>query len=159
AHYIIHSFDVPVLAPRALDAARRYATIAPDAPHALHMPSHTFTRVGLWQESIDANLASAASARKDNSTADQPQALHYQTYAYLQTAQDAAAKRTLEASSALREKIQSAGAANAAPPPAGYYALAAIPARYALERDAWTEAAGLTPRQTPFAWADAVTYF
>ena len=66
AHYIIHSFDVPPLAPRALDAARRYAKIAPDAPHALHMPSHTFTRVGFWQESIDANLASAAAAHKDN---------------------------------------------------------------------------------------------
>jgi hypothetical protein len=159
AHYIIHSFDVPALAPRALDAARRYAKIAPDAPHALHMPSHTFTRVGSWQESIDANLASAAAARKDNAASEELHALDYQAYAYLQIAQDAAAKRTLDAIPAIGAKIQTAGAGNAAPPPAGYYALAAIPARYALERDAWAEAAALTPRQTPFAWADAVTHY
>jgi hypothetical protein len=159
AHYIIHSFDVPALAPRALDAARRYAKIAPDAPHALHMPSHTFTRVGSWQESIDTNLASAAAARKDNAASEELHALDYLTYAYLQTAQDAAAKRTLDTIAASGAKIQTAGAGNAAPPSAGYYALAAIPARYALERDAWVEAAALTPRQTPFAWADAVIHF
>ncbi|MBA2306483.1 MAG: hypothetical protein H0W08_28170 [Acidobacteria bacterium] len=159
AHYIIHSFDVAALAPRALDAARRYAKIAPDAAHALHMPSHTFTRVGSWQESIDTNLASAAAARKDNATSEELHAMDYQVYAYLQTAQDTAARRTVDASSALGAKVQTAGAGNAAPPQAGYYALAAIPARYALERDAWGEAAALIPRQTPFAWADAVTHF
>ena len=159
AHYIIHSFDVAALAPRALDAARRYATIAPDAAHALHMPSHTFTRVGAWQESIDTNLGSAAAARKDNSVAEELHALDYQAYAYLQTAQDRAAKRTIDLIVALGPKITTGGAGNAAPPNAGYYALAAIPARYALERDAWIEAASLTPRQTPFAWADAVTHF
>ena len=159
AHYIIHSFDVPALAPRALDAARRYAKIAPDAAHALHMPSHTFTRVGLWEESIDANRASAAAARKDAAAAEELHALDYQAYAYLQTAQDAAARRTVEMAPALGAKIDSGGAGNAAPPPAGYYALAAIPARYALEREAWTEAAALTPRPSAFAWADAVTHF
>lgn len=159
AHYIIHSFDAPPLAPRALDAARRYAQIAPDAPHALHMPSHTFTRVGYWQESIDANLASAAAAHKDNATAEELHALDYQTYAYLQTAQDAAAKRNLETIGPLADRIPTTTAGNAAPPTAGYYALAAIPARYALERNAWAEAAGLTPRETPFAWPDAVTRF
>ncbi len=159
AHYIIHSFDVAVLAPRALDAARRYAKIAPDAAHALHMPSHTFTRVGSWQESIDTNLASAAAARTSNSTPEELHALDYQAYAYLQIAQDSSAKRTLDAIPALRAKIETAGAGNAAPPSAGYYALAAIPARYALERDAWAEAAALTPQQSPFAWADAVTYY
>jgi len=142
-----------------LDAARRYSRIAPDAPHGLHMPSHTFTRVGFWQESIDTNLAPAAAARKDNAVSEELHALDYQAYAYLQTAQDAAARRTVDAIAALGAKIQTAGAGNAAPPPAGYYALAAIPARYALERAAWTEAAALTPRQTPFAWADAVTHF
>jgi hypothetical protein len=159
AHYIIHSFDVPALAPRALEAARRYATIAPDAPHALHMPSHTFTRVGSWQESIDANLASAAAAHKDNAVSEELHALDYQTYAYLQTGQDAAARRTVEAIPPLGERIQTASAGNAAPPPAGYFALAAIPARYALERNAWAEAAALAPRDTPFAYADAVTHF
>ena len=159
AHYIIHSFDVAVLAPRALDAARRYAKIAPDAAHALHMPSHTFTRVGFWQESIDTNLASAAAARTSNSTPEELHALDYQAYAYLQIAQDSSAKRTLDAIPALRAKIDTGAAGNAAPPSAGYYALAAIPARYALERDAWDEAAALTPQPSPFAWADAVTYY
>lgn len=159
AHYIIHSLDVPALAPRALDAARRYAKIAPDAPHALHMPSHTFTRVGSWEESIDTNLASAAAARKDHATAEELHALDYQAYAYLQVGKDAAARRTLDVLPALAPKIQTAGAGNAAPPAAGYYALAAIPARYALERDAWAEAAALAPPQTPIKWADAVTHF
>ena len=159
AHYIIHSFDVPALAPRALDAARRYAKIAPDAPHALHMPSHTFTRVGFWQESIEANLASAAAARKDNAATEELHALDYQTYAYLQTAQDAAAKRTVDMIGPVGDRIQPLSAGNAAPPPAGFYAMAAIPARYALERNAWAEAAALTPRETPYPWADAVTHF
>src|SRR5205807_4500685 len=68
AHYIIHSYDVPPLAARALDAANRYARIAPDAPHALHMPAHTFTRVGHWQASIDTNIASASAAKRDHAT-------------------------------------------------------------------------------------------
>jgi hypothetical protein len=159
AHYIIHSFDVPPLAPRALDAARRYSKIAPDAAHALHMPSHTFTRVGFWDESIEANEASAAAARKDNAVAEELHARDYQMYAYLQTAQDTAARKTLEAIAPLADRIPQTGAANAAPPTAGYYALAAIPARYALERGAWSEAAKLTPRPSPFAFADAVTHF
>ena len=158
AHYIIHSFDVPPLAPRALDAARRYAAIAPDAAHALHMPSHTFTRVGFWKESIEANLASATAARKDNAVSEELHALDYQTYAYLQTAQDRAALQNVEKSALVRE-IPTAGAGNAAPPTAGYYALAATPARYALEREAWAEAAALTPHPSPFHWPDAVTHF
>jgi hypothetical protein len=158
AHYIIHSFDVPPLAPRALDAARRYGAIAPDAAHALHMPSHTFTRVGYWKDSIDANLASAAAARKDHAVAEELHALDYQTYAYLQIAQDNAARENVEKAAAVRE-IPTAGAGNAAPPTAGYYALAAIPARYALEREAWAEAAALTPHPSPFHWPDAVTHF
>jgi hypothetical protein len=123
------------------------------------MPSHTFTRVGSWQESSETNLASAAAARKDNAVSEELHALDYQAYAYLQIAQEAAARRTLDDLPELGAKIQTTGAGNAAPPPAGYYALAAIPARYALERDAWAEAAALIPRQTPFAWADAVTHY
>jgi hypothetical protein len=87
AHYIIHTYDVPELADRALAAARRYAEIAPDAPHALHMPSHIFTRTGKWQESIDSNLAAAA-ARREGQTAEELHASDYLTYAYLQTGQD-----------------------------------------------------------------------
>jgi hypothetical protein len=159
AHYIIHSYDVPPLAAKALDAARRYAKIAPSAPHALHMPSHTFTRVGAWQESIDTNLASAAAARKDNAASEELHAMDYQVYAYLQTAQDAAARKSVEASQAIGARIQMNAAGAAAPPPAGYYAMAAIPARYALERNAWKVAAALPPRETAFAYADAITHF
>ena len=95
AHYIIHAYDYPPLADRALDAARRYAQIAPDSPHALHMPSHTFTRLGLWQESIDSNLASAASAQKNNAPGNELHAKDYLIYAYLQGAQDREAKKAL----------------------------------------------------------------
>jgi hypothetical protein len=159
AHYIIHSFDVPTLAPRALDAARRYSQIAPAAPHALHMPSHTFTRVGAWQESIEANIASAAAARKENQPAEELNALDYQVYAYLQTAQDAAARKSMDEIASIGPRIQMNAAGAAAPPPAGYYAWAAIPARFTLERNAWKEAAVLTPHKTAFAYADAVTHF
>jgi hypothetical protein len=159
AHYIIHSYDTPALADRGLDAAHRYSKIAPAAPHALHMPSHTFTRVGAWQESIDTNLASAAAARKDNAPSEELHALDYQVYAYLQTGQDGAAKKSLESIAAIGAKIQINAPGAAAPPPAGFYALAAIPARYALERNMWKEAAALAPRETPFAYADAVTHF
>jgi hypothetical protein len=158
-HYIIHSYDVPALAPKALDAARRYAKIAPDAPHALHMPSHTFTRLGYWDESIQTNLASAAASRRDNAAAEELHALDYQVYAYLQTAQDAAARKVVDAAPAIGERILIDSPGNAAPITAGFYALAAIPARQALERTAWKEAAALPAHETAFAWADAVTYY
>src|SRR5579871_4004006 len=93
AHYIIHNYDVPPLAARSLDAARRYSKIAPDAPHALHMPSHTFTRTGYWQESIDTNVAAASAAKRDGETAEELHASDYEIYAYLQTGQDDAAHR------------------------------------------------------------------
>ncbi len=159
AHYIIHSYDVPPLAPRALDAANRYAKIAPDAPHALHMPSHTFTRVGHWQQSIETNLASAQAARKDKAPSEELHALDYQAYAYLQTAQDAAAKKVLDQIPAIGAQIQVNVAGGAAAAPAGWFALAAIPARYTLERNDWAGAAKLTPLETPFPWINAVTYF
>jgi hypothetical protein len=159
AHYIIHSFDSPPLAPRALEAATRYSKIAPAAPHALHMPSHTFTRVGQWAESIEANRASAAAARKEKAAVEELHALDYQAYAYLQTGQDNAARALLKELEPLGGQIETASAGNAAPPPAGYYALAAIPARLALERAVWSEAAALVPQTAPFPWAEAVTYF
>jgi hypothetical protein len=158
AHYLIHSYDVPALAPRALDAATRYAKIAPSAPHALHMPSHTFTRVGYWQESIDTNRASAEAARRDKAVAEELHAFDYQVYAYLQTGQDRAAREVVDKVPALESRI-AAAPVNAAPPVAGYYALAAIPARYALERGAWDEAAALTPLATPFVYPDSLRHF
>jgi hypothetical protein len=123
------------------------------------MPSHTFTRLGYWDESIQTNLASAAASRRDNAATEELHALDYQVYAYLQTAQDAAARTVVEAVSAVGERIMTDSAGNAAPAPAGFYALAAIPARQALERNAWKEAAALPARETAFAWADAVTYY
>jgi hypothetical protein len=94
-HYIIHTYDVPALAGRGLDAARRYAAIAPSAPHALHMPSHIFTRVGAWQDSIDTNIASADAARRGGMAPEELHALDYMVYAYLQTGQDDAVRALL----------------------------------------------------------------
>jgi hypothetical protein len=159
AHYIIHSYDVPALAPRALEAAKRYALIAPSAPHALHMPSHTFTRVGLWEQSIETNIASAAAAREQKATAEELHATDYQMYAYLQTAQDAAAGRLVAALPAIASRFDPRSIASAAPPSAGYYALAAIPARWALERGAWAEAARLVVQPSGYPYADALTEF
>jgi hypothetical protein len=160
AHYIIHTYDVPALADRALIAARRYAEIAPDAPHALHMPSHTFTRTGYWQESIDTNIAAAAAARREGQTAEELHASDYEIYAYLQTGQDQTARRILdslpEISSRFDPKAVISGAGG---PAAGYFALAAIPARYSLERHDWKQAAQLSLRETPFPYTDAMTSF
>jgi hypothetical protein len=156
AHYIIHAYDYPPLAPRALDAARRYAKIAPDSPHALHMPSHIFTRLGLWQESIESNLISEASAQKNNAPGNELHAKDYLIYAYLQGAQDGEAKRALEA-----------------PPPGRpedpqyvnwLYAMGTSPARYAVERHQWAEAAALQVPPNTFpggrlAWTEANLYF
>jgi hypothetical protein len=158
AHYIIHSYDVPALAPKALDAARRYAKIAPSAPHALHMPSHTFTRVGSWQESIESNISAAAVARRQQETGEELHATDYQMYAYLQTAQDAAAKRLLDSLPEIAARLGGART-SAAPPTAGAFALAAIPARWTLERGAWSEAAKLEMRPSSMPYADALTAF
>jgi tetratricopeptide (TPR) repeat protein len=163
AHYLIHSYDYPPLAGRALTAARSYAKIAPSAPHALHMPSHIFTRLGLWQESIQSNAASAAASKeyasKVGAAGAWPEQLHsmdYLTYAYLQGAQDRDAKRVvdelLEIQKAEPESLPAA------------YAFAAIPARYALERRRWADAATLTlhPGSFPwsrFRWGEAITVF
>ena len=161
AHYLIHVYDVPELAGRALIAARRYAAIAPDAPHALHMPSHTFTRLGYWQESIDSNLAAAAAARRDGQTAEELHASDYEIYAYLQTGQDKAAAQIVSSLPAIASRFdpKAALAGGAAPPSAGYFALAAIPARYALERHDWHRAAQLVVTDTPFPYTDAMTWF
>jgi tetratricopeptide (TPR) repeat protein len=160
AHYIIHTYDVPPLADRALQAAQRYSAIAPDAPHALHMPSHTFTRIGYWQDSIESNLAAAAAARREGQTTEELHALDYQVYAYLQTAQDEAARRLLESLPEVTSRFNPKQViSGAAPPAAGYFALAAIPARFALERQDWKAAARLAVRESPFPYTDAMTYF
>jgi hypothetical protein len=160
AHYIIHTYDVPALAGRALPAARRYSEIAPDAPHALHMPSHTFTRTGYWQESIDSNIAAAAAARREGQTTEELHASDYEIYACLQTGQDEAARRILDSLPEIASRFDPKTViSGAGPPAAGYFALAAIPARYALERQDWKQAAQLTLRETPFPYTDAITWF
>jgi tetratricopeptide (TPR) repeat protein len=163
AHYLIHSYGSPRLAILALPAARTYAKIAPASPHALHMPSHIFTRLGLWDESIQSNLASAAAAKSQMAKAlpaatsqDQLHAMDYLAYAYLQTCQDEKAKRIVdEAESVSRVDQQVFKAA---------YAFAAIPARYTLERRRWSAAAALQVRPAWFPWmhfryAEAITHF
>jgi hypothetical protein len=160
AHYIIHTYDVPALARQALVAARRYAEIAPDAPHALHMPSHTFTRMGYWQESIDSNVAAAAAARREAQTAEELHASDYEMYAYLQTGQDEAAGRIVNSLPEIASRFDpNAVLSGAGGPSVGYFALAAIPARYALERQDWQQAAQLALRETPFPYTDAMTWF
>jgi tetratricopeptide (TPR) repeat protein len=122
------------------------------------MPSHTFTRLGYWQDSIETNELSAAAARKAGAVGEELHARDYQTYAYLQSGQDAAARRIVESLPEILSRRVNV-TASAAPPPAGPFAVAAIPARYALERGAWADAARLEPRVTPFAYADAMTWF
>jgi len=163
AHYMIHSFDYPELAELALPAARAYAKIAPSAPHALHMPSHIFTRLGMWKDSIESNIASAQTAQawmaKTHPGATAFDALHamdYLEYAYLQIGQDAKAHELVNQVA----KVTSFDI----PQFAAAYALAAIPARYALERRTWKDAAALTAQPTNFPWAkypyaEAIVHF
>lgn len=156
AHYIIHAYDHPPLAEKALVAARRYASLAPAIPHALHMPSHTFTRVGSWRESIETNQRSAEAARQAGGGGEELHALDYQAYAYLQLAQDRQAAAVRDRALTLVGGADgiAIGAAGA-----GAFAIAAIPARYALERGAWTEAAALPVRPANTAYTEAMTHF
>jgi len=156
AHYIIHCDDYPSLASQALNAARRYAQIAPDAPHALHMPSHIFTRLGLWQESIASNLASANAARRQGLAGDELHAADYLVYAYLQIGQGHEARNVAQKLPAVHPEDAAYFA--------GLYATASIPARLVIEEHRWTEAATLTlpPNIFPggrYRWTEADFYF
>ena len=166
AHYLIHSFDYPALADLALPAARRYAGIAPASPHAQHMPSHIFVRLGLWDEAIESNLASEAASRSHakmlglpDSSSERLHAMDYLAYAYLQTGQDEKADRVLADLNEIKR----------ADPPvfSVAYAATAIPARLALERRQWRDAAslelkdnvrGLAPLEQ-FKWGQAHVHF
>ena len=159
AHYIIHSYDVPALAERASAAAERYADIAPAAAHALHMPSHTFTRVGMWDQSVGTNLRSMEVAQQQGSLAEALHAADYAVYAYLQLGQDSAAYAILRRLPELAARFDPAAVTGAAPGSAGVYALAAMPARYALERGAWGEATQLEAASTQWPYAEAMTWF
>jgi tetratricopeptide (TPR) repeat protein len=150
AHYLIHSYDAPPIAKDGLTAARRYASIAPDAPHALHMPSHVFTRVGEWEDSIATNRRSAKVAVAGNEPDESYHAEDYAVYGLLQLARDDEARREIDGAM----KVQ--GISDRFVP---YYAIAAMPARYAVERGAWREAMALEPRPTKYPFVDAITRY
>lgn len=159
AHYIIHTYDYPALAEKARAAAKRYASIAPSAAHALHMPSHTFTRVGMWQESVDANRESMNVALGSGAIGEALHAADYRMYAYLQLGKESDAKRILDTLPVIAARFDPTTITGAAPASAGVFAIAAIPARWALERNAWAEAAALEPKASDYPYTDAMTYF
>ncbi|HVE51348.1 MAG TPA: hypothetical protein VNG69_17225 [Casimicrobiaceae bacterium] len=150
AHYLIHSYDAPPIAKQGLTAARRYATIAPDAPHALHMPSHIFTRVGAWEESIATNRRSAKVAVAGNEADEAYHASDYAVYALLQLARDDEARREMDAAM----RVQGISERFVA-----HYAIAAMDARCAVERGAWRDASLLAVRPTKYPFVDALTHF
>src|SRR5947209_2619628 len=162
-HYLIHSYDVPPLAQRALPYARKYANLAPDAPHALHMPAHTFTRVGSWQESIDTNIRSHDVAMSRHDVGEELHAWDYEMYAYLQTAQDREAKKILDGVAAIVAQPASGGGMPVMPGmtgnPAGGWAAAAIPARWAAERGQWADAAAQPVHASQQPFVEAITRF
>jgi tetratricopeptide (TPR) repeat protein len=151
AHYLIHLYDYPPIAEKGLDAARRYAKIAPAAAHAQHMPSHIFTRVGYWSESIASNAEAARVAKESKDFHDQLHAMDYQVYAYLQLGQDQNAKAVMDDATTV------AGFTETFLP--GPYALAISPARYAVERGDWKAASELQVRPSPLSQVQAITYF
>ncbi|HMI54741.1 MAG TPA: hypothetical protein VK494_00995, partial [Gemmatimonadaceae bacterium] len=159
AHYIIHSYDYPALAGKSRAAAQRYASVAPSAAHALHMPSHTFTRVGMWEESVKTNKRSIEIALSSSSIAEALHASDYAMYAYLQMGRESDAKAILDGLPALAARFDPNAITGAATGPAGAFALAAIPARWALERSAWAEAAALEPKASDYPYTEAMTYF
>ncbi|MEW5943352.1 MAG: hypothetical protein AB1710_05800 [Pseudomonadota bacterium] len=151
AHYLIHCYDAPPIASKGLPAARRYASIAPSAPHALHMPSHIFTRVGSWSESIATNERSAAAAKQDKDFDEQLHAMDYMVYAQLQLAHDSDARRVMDEGTTITGFTTLRFA--------GPYAQAAMPARYAIERGDWKQAMTLEPRPSQFPFTVALTHF
>jgi tetratricopeptide (TPR) repeat protein len=157
-HYLIHTYDYPTLAQRGLDAANRYAEVAPAAQHAQHMPSHTYSMLGMWAQSVASNTKSRAVAQAQAARLwpgathpGEPHHLDFMEYALLQMGQEGRAKQVRDDSNAINklgfEYL------------ASYTALAAVPARFALERQAWNEAAALEPRGSKFPQAEAITHF
>jgi hypothetical protein len=163
-HYIIHAYDYAPIATKGLPAARSYAALAPSAPHALHMPSHIFSTLGMWQDAIRANLAADQATRNyASSTSDAAKAnpasipgryhpLDFLVNAYLQIAQDRRAK-------AILDERNSPGATPSGGSITAHTGFAAIPVRYAFDRHAWAEAAAISPVQTTFKQAEAIVAF
>ena len=158
AHYLIHSYDFAPLAKRGIPAANKYAKIAPSAPHAQHMPSHIYTMVGMWKESIEANQKSnvvsreyAIAAKLDGVLVGVPHANDFMQYAHLQLGQDAKARELIAETAQITKVL--------GPVHAGQMARAAVPARYYLERQDWKGAAQLQPLGTPFPAAEAIIHY
>jgi len=151
AHYLIHSYDYPAIAANGLEAAKKYARIAEAAPHAQHMPSHIFTRVGYWKESIASNAAAARLARDGKEGDDELHACDYMVYALLQLGRDEEAR-------AITERMRAVAGFNPERN-TGPFALAASAARYAVERGDWAEARALAVHPSKFAYVDAMTHF
>lgn len=146
-HYLIHAYDNAEMAPHGIEVARVYAQIAPSAPHALHMPSHIFTRLGMWSESIQSNLAARAAARQQGDIGEELHAMDYLVYAYLQSGRDEDAARVLG-------DLRGMGSL-----PTGFktgYAATAMPVRYAVERRQWAEAAQCSSAAGTLPWVEAV---
>jgi len=157
-HYLIHSYDFPAIAKRGVPAANKYAKIAPSAPHAQHMPSHIYSMVGMWEESVMSNWRSvavandyAAKAKLDGTLGGVPHAYDFMAYAYLQLGQDLKARSLIPDTMAMKKII--------GVPLAGATARAAVPARYMLERQDWQGAAQLQPLGTGYPMAEAITLF
>src|SRR6266566_8271233 len=157
-HYLIHSYDFAPLARKGVPVANKYAKIAPSASHAQHMPSHIYSMVGMWQESIASNLKSvavaseyAAKAKLDGVLVGVPHSYDFMQYAHLQLGQDAKARELIGENAKISKVL--------GPVSAGNTARAAVPARYALERQDWKGAAQLQPLGTPFPAAEAITHF
>ncbi|MEH2517962.1 tetratricopeptide (TPR) repeat protein [Bradyrhizobium sp. AZCC 1610] len=150
-HYLIHLYDYPATAQKGLDAANRYAKIAPAAPHAQHMPSHIYTRVGYWKESIASNTASVKAAKAEKSVGNYLHAQDYMVYAHLQLAQDQQARAVMNDMMSETDFKATVAAAD--------YALAASPARYAIERGDWDAASQLSVRPSGLNFAMATSHF
>jgi hypothetical protein len=150
SHYLIHLYDYPAIADKGLDAALRYSQIAPAAPHAQHMPSHIFTRVGYWKESIASNLASVRAAKAEKEPSDQMHGMDYLVYASLQLARDSDARAAVDEMTATQFNPDAFGAA---------FAVAASPARYMVERGDWKGAAAVEVRPSKFPHVMAITHF
>jgi len=151
AHYLIHAYDSPELAKEGLPAARAYAQVAPSAAHALHMPSHIFTQLGLWDDSIRSNLAARAAAHQNGDIGEELHAMDYLMYAYLQEARYAEASQLLEELRAMRTLPYDQFKVG--------YAAAAMPARYAAERHAWREEAETRANAGSAPQVLAITYW
>ena len=150
-HYLIHLYDYPATAQKGLGAANRYAKIAPAAPHAQHMPSHIYTRVGYWKELIDSNVASVKAAKAEKSVGNYLHAQDYMVYAHLQLGQDQQARVVIDDMTKETELKATLLAAD--------YALAASPARLAIERGDWDAASQLSVRPSGLNYAMAVSHF